>query len=52
MEHLVAVHTLTGHRVAIKMVNRRRVDDQDLAARLRREIRHLQRLRHPHIIKL
>jgi carbon catabolite-derepressing protein kinase len=52
MIYLVAVHALTGHRVAIKLVNRRRVDDQDLASRVKREIRHLQRLNHPHIIKL
>jgi serine/threonine protein kinase len=50
--YIVAVHSLTGHRVAIKLVSRRRVKDQDLAERVRREIRHLQRLQHPHIIKL
>ncbi|KAI9592236.1 kinase-like domain-containing protein [Syncephalis fuscata] len=49
---IVAVHSLTGHRVAIKLVSRRRVKDQDLGERVRREIRHLQRLQHPHIIKL
>ncbi|KAI8054402.1 kinase-like domain-containing protein [Syncephalis plumigaleata] len=48
----LAVHSLTGHRVAIKLVSRRRVNDQDLGERVRREIRHLQRLQHPHIIKL
>ncbi|RKP24836.1 kinase-like domain-containing protein [Syncephalis pseudoplumigaleata] len=48
----LAVHSLTGHRVAIKLVSRRRVKDQDLGERVRREIRHLQRLQHPHIIKL
>ncbi|KAG0268135.1 Protein kinase [Actinomortierella ambigua] len=47
-----AVHSLTGHTVAIKIINRNKVANQDMFARVKREIQYLKLLRHPHIIKL
>ncbi|KAF9198498.1 Protein kinase [Haplosporangium sp. Z 27] len=47
-----AVHSLTGHTVAIKIINRNKVVNQDMIARVKREIQYLKLLRHPHIIKL
>ncbi|KAG0260429.1 Protein kinase [Mortierella polycephala] len=47
-----AVHSLTGHTVAIKIINKNKVDNQDMFARVKREIQYLKLLRHPHIIKL
>ncbi|KAG0329209.1 Protein kinase [Dissophora globulifera] len=47
-----AVHSLTGHTVAIKIINKNKVVNQDLFARVKREIQYLKLLRHPHIIKL
>ncbi|KCV68540.1 CAMK/CAMKL/AMPK protein kinase [Fonticula alba] len=48
----VATHVPTGVRVGIKILNRRRLTQDDLASKLRREIGALRRLRHPHIIRL
>ena len=48
----VAVHELTGIRVAIKILNRRKIVGMDMASKIRREISYLKMLRHPHIIKL
>ncbi|KAF9932842.1 Protein kinase [Linnemannia zychae] len=47
-----AVHSLTGHTVAIKIINKNKVVNQDMFARVKREIQYLKLLRHPHIIKL
>ncbi|KAF9586549.1 Protein kinase [Lunasporangiospora selenospora] len=47
-----AVHSITGHTVAIKIINRNKVVNQDMFARVKREIQYLKLLRHPHIIKL
>ncbi|KAG0076387.1 Protein kinase [Linnemannia elongata] len=46
-----AVHSLTGHTVAIKIINKNKVVNQDMFARVKREIQYLKLLRHPHIIK-
>lgn len=48
----VATHSLTGHRVAMKIINRRKISSLDMGARVKREIQYLKLLRHPHIIKL
>ncbi|PAA94862.1 hypothetical protein BOX15_Mlig000811g1, partial [Macrostomum lignano] len=48
----LGVHTMTGHHVAVKIVNRARVKSLDVASKLRREIQNMQMFRHPHIIKL
>jgi len=48
----LAVHSLTGHKVAMKIVNRRKIASLDMVNRVRREIQYLRLLRHPHIIKL
>ena len=48
----VAVHCQTGHKVAMKIVNRRKIANLDMVTRLKREIQYLKLLRHPHIIKL
>ncbi|PWN49730.1 Pkinase-domain-containing protein [Violaceomyces palustris] len=48
----LAVHSLTGHRVAMKIINRRKISSMDMGGRVKREIQYLKLLRHPHIIKL
>eukprot|EP00047_Mylnosiga_fluctuans_P004714 m.236127 g.236127 ORF g.236127 m.236127 type:complete len:242 (-) comp12931_c0_seq1:891-1616(-) len=47
-----AVHSLTGHMVAVKIINRSKVCDLDMADKIKREIQILKLFRHPHIIKL
>ncbi|KAJ3180846.1 Protein kinase [Gaertneriomyces sp. JEL0708] len=48
----LAVHAHTGHKVALKIINRRRIANMDMVGRVKREIQYLKLLRHPHIIKL
>jgi carbon catabolite-derepressing protein kinase len=48
----VATHSVTGHKVALKFVNRAKITTKDMNARVKREIQYLKVLRHPHIIKL
>ncbi|KND01365.1 CAMK/CAMKL/AMPK protein kinase [Spizellomyces punctatus DAOM BR117] len=48
----LAVHAQTGHKVALKIINRRRIANMDMVGRVKREIQYLKLLRHPHIIKL
>ncbi|KAF1987373.1 Pkinase-domain-containing protein [Aulographum hederae CBS 113979] len=48
----LAVHQVTGEKVALKIINRRKLVTRDMAGRIEREIQYLQLLRHPHIIKL
>ncbi|RIB06014.1 kinase-like domain-containing protein [Gigaspora rosea] len=48
----LAVHTITGHKVAMKFINRRKIAHLDMVGRVKREIQYLKFLRHPHIIKL
>ncbi|KAJ3019705.1 5-AMP-activated protein kinase, catalytic [Thoreauomyces humboldtii] len=48
----LAVHAHTGHKVALKIINRRRIATMDMVGRVKREIQYLKLLRHPHIIKL
>lgn len=48
----LAVHQTTGQKVALKIINRKKLVNRDMAGRVEREIQYLQLLRHPHIIKL
>lgn len=48
----VATHSITGHKVAMKIINRRKIQHMDMTSRVKREIQYLKVLRHPHIIKL
>lgn len=45
-------HQLTGHKVAIKVLNRQKIKNLDVVGKIRREIQNLKLFRHPHIIKL
>ncbi|EIW68573.1 hypothetical protein TREMEDRAFT_31675 [Tremella mesenterica DSM 1558] len=48
----LATHAITGHLVALKLINRSKITTPDMNARVKREIQYLKVLRHPHIIKL
>ncbi|QDZ19798.1 serine/threonine protein kinase [Chloropicon primus] len=48
----IGEHILTGHKVAIKVLNRLKVKSMDMEEKVRREIKILRLFRHPHIIKL
>lgn len=47
-----AKHQLTGHKVAVKILNRQKIKNLDVVGKIRREIQNLKLFRHPHIIKL
>ncbi|KAL1914652.1 uncharacterized protein VTP21DRAFT_8063 [Calcarisporiella thermophila] len=48
----LAVHAITKHKVALKIINRKKIAKMDMVGRVRREIQYLKLLRHPHVIKL
>ncbi|DAZ93149.1 TPA: hypothetical protein N0F65_006348 [Lagenidium giganteum] len=48
----LAVHEITGHKVAIKILNRNKIRGLDMGEKVRREISLLRKMRHPHIIRL
>ncbi|KRZ29397.1 5'-AMP-activated protein kinase catalytic subunit alpha-2, partial [Trichinella pseudospiralis] len=48
----VGVHDVTGHKVAIKILNRQKIKNLDVVGKIRREIQNLRLFRHPHIIRL
>lgn len=48
----LAVHCVTSHKVAMKIINRKKIAHMDMVGRVKREIQYLKLLRHPHIIKL
>ncbi|XP_047314748.1 SNF1-related protein kinase catalytic subunit alpha KIN10-like [Impatiens glandulifera] len=48
----VAEHILTGHKVAIKILNRRKIKNMEMEEKVRREIKILRLFMHPHIIRL
>lgn len=48
----IAEHILTGHKVAIKVLNRRKIKSMDMEEKVRREIKILRLFMHPHIIRL
>ncbi|XP_013383308.1 5'-AMP-activated protein kinase catalytic subunit alpha-2 isoform X2 [Lingula anatina] len=45
-------HIKTGHKVAVKILNRQKIKNLDVVGKIRREIQNLKLFRHPHIIKL
>ncbi|XP_015784990.1 5'-AMP-activated protein kinase catalytic subunit alpha-2 [Tetranychus urticae] len=47
-----ATHQLTGHKVAVKILNREKIKNLDVVGKIRREIQNLKLFHHPHIIKL
>lgn len=48
----MAEHDITGHKVAIKILNRHKIRSLDMSEKVRREITLLRKMRHPHIIRL
>ncbi|XP_064626154.1 5'-AMP-activated protein kinase catalytic subunit alpha-2-like isoform X2 [Lineus longissimus] len=48
----IGQHQLTGHRVAVKILNRQKIKSLDVVGKIRREIQNLKLFRHTHIIKL
>ncbi|GAB2279746.1 SNF1- protein kinase catalytic subunit alpha kin10 [Dionaea muscipula] len=48
----IAEHKLTGYKVAIKILNRRKIKNLDMEEKVRREIKILRLFMHPHIIRL
>ncbi|KAG2404054.1 hypothetical protein LR48_Vigan03g020700 [Vigna angularis] len=48
----IAEHVLTGHKVAIKILNRRKIKSMEMEEKVRREIKILRLFMHPHIIRL
>ncbi|SRR5258708_7704118 len=48
----VAVHTLTGHKVAMKFISKHVINMTRTKNRVQREVEYMRTLRHPHIIKL
>eukprot|EP00794_Sanderia_malayensis_P008006 gene8006-8865_t len=48
----VAKHHITGHKVAVKILNRQKIKSLDVVGKIKREIQFLKLFRHPHIIKL
>lgn len=48
----LAEHVTTGHKVAVKILNRAKIVALDMGEKVKREINILQRCTHPHIIRL
>ena len=48
----LAEHSLTGQKVAIKIINRRKMEQMSMHEKIRREINILKFLKHPHVIRL
>lgn len=48
----VAEHLLTGQKVAIKILNRKKIQSMDMEEKVRREIKIASLFQHPHIIRL
>lgn len=49
---IVAVHTITGHQVAMKFISKQVIAATKTKTRVQREVEYMRTLRHPHIIKL
>ncbi|KGN50804.2 SNF1-related protein kinase catalytic subunit alpha KIN10-like isoform X2 [Cucumis sativus] len=47
-----AIHKLTGHQVAIKILNHHKIAKMGLEHKVRREIKIMKLLKHPHIVQL
>ncbi|TEB32488.1 CAMK/CAMKL/AMPK protein kinase [Coprinellus micaceus] len=48
----MAIHTVTGHKVAMKYISKAVIQREKTKTRVRREFEYMRTLRHPHIIKL
>eukprot|EP01062_Namystynia_karyoxenos_P069775 TRINITY_DN65232_c0_g1_i1.p1 TRINITY_DN65232_c0_g1~~TRINITY_DN65232_c0_g1_i1.p1 ORF type:complete len:713 (+),score=170.42 TRINITY_DN65232_c0_g1_i1:119-2140(+) len=48
----MASHETTGHKVAVKILNRQKIKTSQMDKKIRREIKILKLFRHPHIIRL
>ncbi|PCH34349.1 snf 1 [Wolfiporia cocos MD-104 SS10] len=48
----MAVHTITGHHVAMKFISKQVIAATKTKTRVQREVEYMRTLRHPHIIKL
>ncbi|KAF9055663.1 kinase-like domain-containing protein [Panaeolus papilionaceus] len=48
----MAIHTITGHKVAMKYISKAEIQREKTKTRVRREFEYMRTLRHPHIIKL
>ena len=48
----VAIHTVTGHRVAMKFISKQVINATKTRTRVQREVEYMRTLRHAHIIKL
>eukprot|EP00123_Amoebidium_parasiticum_P006478 comp17419_c0_seq1/m.16801 comp17419_c0_seq1/g.16801 ORF comp17419_c0_seq1/g.16801 comp17419_c0_seq1/m.16801 type:complete len:520 (-) comp17419_c0_seq1:238-1797(-) len=48
----LASHQHTGHKVAVKILNRKKIRSLDMVGKIKREIQNLKLFSHPHIIKL
>ncbi|KAD4385343.1 hypothetical protein R6Q59_010393 [Mikania micrantha] len=48
----IAEHTLTGYKVAVKILNRRKLKNPEMEEKVRREIKICRLFVHPHIIRL
>jgi len=48
----LAEHEVTGHKVAVKILNRQKIKSSKMDAKIGREIKILKLFRHPHIIRL
>lgn len=48
----VALHTITGHKVAMKYISKQVIAATKTKNRVQREVEYMRMLRHPHIIKL
>lgn len=48
----MAEHIITGHQVAVKILNKEKVKTLKMDQKIRREIQIMKLFRHPHIIKL
>ena len=48
---IVAFNEITGHKVAIKILNKKRIKQQGVFEKVKREIKVLRLFNHPHIIK-
>jgi len=48
----IAEHLVTGHKVAVKILNRKKIKSLRMDLKIRREISNMKMFRHPHIIRL
>jgi serine/threonine protein kinase len=48
---IVAFNEVTGHKVAIKILNKKKIKQQGVFDKVKREIKVLRKFNHPHIVK-